>query len=102
MLYGWNRIKLNFITWILNNLKQNNQISIVTNQINSPTQVINLTQIILKLIEKNAKGIYNTAGDCALNRYEIALKCAEVFGYNKVLTAAQRTQLTDYLTTKWL
>lgn len=85
VLYGWNRIKLNFITWVLNNLKQNNQISIITNQINSPTQVINLAQIILKLIERNAKGIYNTAGDCALNRYEIALKCAEVFGYNKNL-----------------
>ena len=85
VLYGWNEIKLNFITWILNNLKQNNQISMITNQINSPTHVINLAQIILKLIEKKTKGIYNTAGNCALNRYEIALKCAEVFGYNKNL-----------------
>ncbi len=85
VLYGWNEIKLNFITWVLNNLKQNNQISIITNQINSPTQVTNLAQIILKLIEKNAKGIYNTAGSCAVSRYEIALKCAEVFGYNKNL-----------------
>ena len=85
VLYGWNKTKLNFITWILNNLKLNNQISIVTNQINSPTHVINLAQIILKLIEKKTKGIYNTAGNCALNRYEIALKCAEVFGYNKNL-----------------
>ena len=85
VLYGWNKTKLNFITWILNNLKQNNQISIITNQINSATHVINLAQIILKLIEKKTKGIYNTAGNCALNRYEIALKCAEVFGYNKNL-----------------
>ena len=85
VLYGWYKIKLNFITWILNNLKQNNKISLITNQINSPTHVVNLAQIILKLIEKNAKGIYNTAGNCALNRYEIALKCAEVFGYNKNL-----------------
>ena len=85
VLYGWNKTKLNFITWILDNLKQNNQMSIITNQINSPTHVLNLAQIILKLIEKKTKGIYNTAGNCALNRYEIALKCAEVFGYNKNL-----------------
>lgn len=85
VLYGWNETKLNFITWILNNLKQNKTISIITDQINSPTFVINLAQIILKLIEKETKGIYHTAGDCALNRYEIALKCAEIFGYDKNL-----------------
>ena len=85
VLYGWNDNRLNFITWILNNLKQNTTISIVIDQINSPTFIENLAQIILKLIEKNAKGIYHTAGDCALSRYEIALKCAEIFEYNKNL-----------------
>ncbi len=85
VLYGWNKKKLNFITWILNTLKQNKLISIVINQVNSPTFVINLAQIILKLIKKNAKGIYHTVGDCALNRYEMALKCAEIFEYNKNL-----------------
>ena len=85
VLYGWNKKKLNFITWILNNLEQNKPISIVTNQMNSPTFVVNLAQILLLLIDKNAEGIYHTAGDCALNRYEIALKCAEVFEYDKNL-----------------
>lgn len=85
VLYGWNDKKENFITWILNNLKQNKAISIVTNQINSPTFIVNLAQIILKMIEKNAKGIYHTAGDHVLNRYEVALKCAEIFGCNKKL-----------------
>ena len=85
VLYGWNDNRLNFITWILNNLKQNTTISIVTDQINSPTFIVNLAHIILKLIEKKAKGIYHTAGDCALNRYEIALKCAEIFDYDKNL-----------------
>ncbi len=82
VLYGWNKKRLNFITWILDNLKQNQSISIVRNQINSPTFIINLAEIILKLIEKDAKGIYHTAGDCVLNRYEMALNCAEIFEYN--------------------
>ncbi len=85
VLYGWNKKKLNFITWILDNLKQNKPISIVTNQINSPTFVVNLAQIILKLIEMDAKGIYHTAGDCVLNRYEMALKCVKIFEFNKNL-----------------
>ena len=76
---------LNFIIWILDNLRQNKTVSIVTTQINSPTFVVNLAQIILKLIEKKARGIYHTVGDCALNRYEIALKCAEIFGFDKKL-----------------
>ena len=57
----------------------------MTNQINSPTFVRNLALLLLKLIEKNAKEIIHTAGDCALSRYEMALKCAEIFNYDKNL-----------------
>lgn len=85
VLYGWNNTRLNFITWILNKLQQNEPISIVSDQINSPTFVRNLAEILLKLIEKDATGTYHTAGDCALNRYEMALKCAETFNYNDSL-----------------
>lgn len=85
VLYGWNKIRLNFITWILEKLKQNEKISVVTNQINSPTFVKNLAEIILKLIEKDAKGIYHTVGDGALSRFEIALRCAEIFEYDTSL-----------------
>jgi len=87
VLYGWNKEKLNFITWILKKLENNEKISIVTTQINSPTFVKNLAEIILKLVEKNAHGIFHTAGADAFNRYDIALKCAEVFGYNKDLVS---------------
>ena len=85
VLYGWNYAKLNFIIWILNKLKQNEKTSIVSNQINSPTYIKNLAEIILRLIEKDAKGIYHTAGDVILSRYEMALLCAEVFNYNNEL-----------------
>ena len=85
VLYGWNNEKLNFITWILKQLQNKERINIVTDQINNPTYVRNLAEIILKLIEKKASGIYHTAGDDALSRYEIAIKCAEVFEHNKDL-----------------
>jgi dTDP-4-dehydrorhamnose reductase len=85
VLYGWNPNKLNFITWILKNLKKKNKLSIVTNQINSPTYVNNLANVVFKLIENDANGIFHTAGASSLSRYEMALKCAEVFNYNKEL-----------------
>ncbi|MFX1257037.1 MAG: SDR family oxidoreductase [Promethearchaeota archaeon] len=85
ILYGWNAEKLNFITWVLNKLQQNQKISIVTNQVNSPKFVRNLAEIILKLREKDANGIFHTAGDIVLNRYEMALKCAKIFDYDEKL-----------------
>ncbi len=85
VLYGWNSERLNFITWILKKLQNKEPINIVTDQINSPTYVRNLAEIILKLIEKKASGTYHTAGDDALSRYEIAIKCAEVFEHDKNL-----------------
>lgn len=85
VLYGWNPYKLNFITWILDKLYNEEKISIVTDQVNNATFIRNLAEILLKLIEKNAKGLYHTAGDGSLNRYEMALKCAEIFDYDKNL-----------------
>ena len=91
VLYGWNKEKQNFITWIINKLQQNEPIQIVTDQLNSPTFVKNLAEIIVKLIEKDAKGIYHTAGDCTLNRYEMALKCAEIFYLKKDLISQMKS-----------
>ena len=85
VLYGWNPNKLNFITWILDKLQKNEKLRIITSQINNPTYVKNLAEIILKMIEKNSKEIYHTAGNGALSRYEMALKCAEIFNFNKNL-----------------
>ena len=85
VLYGWNLWKLNFITWIINQLKDKKNLSIVTDQFNSPTYVENLAEIILKLLEKDAEGIFHTAGDCSLSRYEMALRTAEIFNFDLAL-----------------
>ena len=85
VLYGLNPYKLNFITWVLKKLKNHEEISIVTTQINSPTYVDNLAQIILELVDLKISGIVNTAGNTILNRYEIAQKTAEIFNLNENL-----------------
>lgn len=85
VLYGWYSNRLNFITWILENLKKGKEITITTDQINSPTYANNLAEILLHLTEYRESKIIHTVGDCALNRYEMALKCAEIFNYSKDL-----------------
>jgi dTDP-4-dehydrorhamnose reductase len=95
VLYGWNQERINFITWILKNLEVKNKISIITTQINNPTFVINLAEILLKLLEKDTNGIYHTAGEMPLNRYEMAVKCAEIFNYDKDLISPLKT-ITQY------
>ncbi len=85
VLYGWNKQKLNYITWIIKKLEQGESISIVTSQINNPTFVRNLAQILIKLIEKDAIGTYHTAGSESLSRYMMAIKTAEIFNLNKDL-----------------
>ena len=90
VLYGANSTKLNFITWIIKSLQEKNPISIVTNQINSPTYVENLAEIIWELIQNEASGIFHTAGDRAYNRYEMAVMCAKFFDLDKRLITPVR------------
>ncbi len=87
VLYGWSRNKLNFITWILNELKQGKKIKLVTDQKNNPTYSKNLAEMILFLVYKQARGIFHTVGSQTLNRYEMGLLCAEIFDFDLQLVS---------------
>jgi dTDP-4-dehydrorhamnose reductase len=52
---------------------------------NNPTFIPNLVEATLKLVEKNKVGIYHAVGPDFINRYEWALKIAEVFKKDKNL-----------------
>ncbi len=87
-LYGWvyyDGQKKNTAIRVLENLERGEIIEEIIDWYNNPTFVDNLSEIIKRLIEKNAEGIYHTAGPDFLNRYEFALKIAEIFGMDKNL-----------------
>jgi dTDP-4-dehydrorhamnose reductase len=52
---------------------------------NNPTLVDNFVEVAFELIKKNKTGIYHVVGSDFLNRYELALKIAEIFDKNKEL-----------------
>jgi dTDP-4-dehydrorhamnose reductase len=83
VLYGWNPLRLNFVTWAVQEMKRGARINIVNDQYNSPTLSSNLADMILSL--RDMTGIFHTAGSERINRYDFALKIARAFGLDESL-----------------
>ncbi len=84
VLYGWHP-RSNFTTWAINELRNNNSINIVTDQINSPTLADNAAEALYEIANQDKNGIYHTSGSEAINRYDFTLKIAEAFNLDKNL-----------------
>jgi dTDP-4-dehydrorhamnose reductase len=85
-LYGLGiDVKHNFFLWLYNNLKQGKSINVVTDQYNTPTLADDLAFGILQLIEKSAYGLFHMSGKEYINRYDFALRLADVFDFDKNL-----------------
>jgi dTDP-4-dehydrorhamnose reductase len=74
-----------FVKWVVNSLKNRNQIRIVTDQINNPTFIDDLVQAISKVIDFGKSGIFNIGGKEFLSRYEFTNIIADYFQLDKSL-----------------
>ncbi|MBS1519303.1 MAG: SDR family oxidoreductase [Bacteroidetes bacterium] len=93
VLYGiGNNVKPNFALWMIDELKNNRPVNIVTDQISNMTMIDDLAYGTLKIAEKDASGIYNISGPDILSRYDFALKLCEVFKYDKNLVKPVTTE----------
>jgi dTDP-4-dehydrorhamnose reductase len=70
---------------VLKKLNQGLESREPTDWYNNPTYIDDFSIATLKLIETNKEGIYNLVGPDFINRYEWALKIAEVFDKDKNL-----------------
>jgi dTDP-4-dehydrorhamnose reductase len=92
VLYGiGNNVKNNFALWLINKLKNNEPVNIVTDQISNVTMVDDLAYGTMKLVEKECTGIYNIAGSDILSRYDFAISLCEVFKFDKNLVIPIKT-----------
>ena len=80
VLYGIH--KPNFVTWMISELEQNKSISIVKDQIISPTHTLDLSEQILALLREDANGAFHTAGGETISRFNFAVQTAKLFGFN--------------------
>lgn len=77
-IYGIGPGKLNFATFVINELKKGNEINIVTDQYVSPTFNVALAEAIAEILEREYQGILHVAGE-RISRYRFAIKIAERF-----------------------
>jgi len=79
VLYGRHPWKQDFATWIINKLKQNQEITVVDDHYNTPTLADNLAKIALEVGERDLQGIFHASGCERISRYEFARRIAKTF-----------------------
>jgi len=77
--------KVNFVLWLLNKLKNGEQVRIVTDQWVSPTLNTNLAEMIFNMIGNKQSGVFHLSGASQISRYDFALEIAEKFNLEKSL-----------------
>jgi dTDP-4-dehydrorhamnose reductase len=79
-IYGqsWEGLRPSFLHWVKNNLEQQKQIKVVSDQRRTPTYVGDLCTGIETIVSTGSTGTYHLAGKDFLSPYEMAVKTAEV------------------------
>ena len=99
VIFGWipfeyiktrdeSRKTMNFGLWVLDQLYKNNKMSIVNDQINTPTLADNLAENIFKIIKKDLTGIFHLSGLSCISRLDFSKKIAKTFGYSNNLISS--------------
>lgn len=70
----------NFVTTVLEWAEDGRALTIVNDQFGSPTYVVDLSQTILRLLEKGCWGIFHVANSSSCSWYEFAREIFEVAG----------------------
>jgi len=97
LVYGIGvNVKNNFALWVINNLNEGKPIRCVDDQISNPTHVHDLAMAMKNVMERNANGLFHISGAETINRYNFALRAAEIFGYDKSLIARVKTADLDH------
>lgn len=92
VLYGYGRnIRKNFVLWALEMLSGRKEFSVVTDQIGNPTLADELAFAILKVVKKNAVGLYHVSGFESMSRYDFARRIAEVFNFDAEMISPTTT-----------
>ena len=92
VLYGWHPWKLNFATWVIAKLRQNQEIMVVEDHINTPTLAENLAEMAVEIAEKDLQGLYHASGSERISRFDFAKKIADTFQLNSDLVKPIKMQ----------
>ncbi|MFA7228816.1 MAG: dTDP-4-dehydrorhamnose reductase [Melioribacteraceae bacterium] len=86
ILYGTvNFGRPDFVNWVINSLKANQKIKIVTDQTGNPTFIDDIVSAINRVIEFKKEGIYNIGGKEIISRYDFTMRIVKFFGLDEKL-----------------
>lgn len=80
VVYGTERE--NFATWALSEFKTGNELTIVDDQISSPTYAPDIARASIQVVEQEITGTNHAAGPVSLSRDEFTRRLAEVYKYD--------------------
>ena len=84
--------KVNFALWIINSLKANQPIHVVTDQFITPTLNSNLAAMVLEVGERQLNGTYHLAGASRISRYDFARTVARMLDLDLSLLSPCRME----------
>ena len=80
VVYGYARhVRANFVLWLVGKLRAGERVSIVEDQVGSPTLAENLAEMVIALAHGRENGVFNTAGADVLSRLDFSRRVAETF-----------------------
>jgi len=87
VIYGWSHTvrRTNYTEYVIDQLKNRKEVKALINEYETPTYAKSLAIAILALSKTTYCGIFHVVGKSCVNRCELALAIAEVFGLNKDL-----------------
>jgi len=79
---GHDLTRSNIVLWVKSGLEMEKELTLVDDQIRTPTLAEDLATGCLLVVEKKAKGIFNISGKDLLSPYDMGRLTAEYFGLN--------------------
>ena len=98
VLFGWHPWKQNFATWIINKLKQQQEITVVEDHYNTPTLADNLAEMAVEIAKNDLRGMYHASGSERISRYEFGKRIARTFNLDPdLIRPVKMSQLTAWI-----
>ncbi len=80
VLYGLGqRVRPNFVTWLIAALRKGQSVRIVTDQFGNTTLADELAEALWRMAALECRGLYHVAGSEIVDRYTFAVKVARIF-----------------------
>lgn len=82
-IYGWNlQPKQSLAEWILNRLIAGERVPGFVDVFFSPILVNDLAGLLIEMMDRGLRGVYNVAGSEGCSKYDFAVRLAERFGFD--------------------